>query len=427
MNRLYANVGKRLLDIVRVGLVAIPFLILILLSLLIPGVRLVTKRRLGRDGKPFNEYRLRCPPASLGALIEYISLHRTPALWNILRGQMSFVGPRALKANESLPPEGLKHPRFSVRPGFVCPWWIRVRSNMTFDNEFDVDADYVANLNLKRDAGILLRSALVSVYGKDEIAGNKALSLLGVGIANLTTADAIDHIDHVIKSNGHARLSFVNADSLNKAFTDEAFRNTLNGADMVLADGIGIKLGTRMTKQHIRENVNGTDLFPRLCKHMSKEGQSLYLLGAKAGIPELVREWVQVNHSGVNIAGVRNGYFSDDEEPAIRAAIRDAHPDVLLVAFGAPHQETWIKEHFSELNTHVAIGVGGLFDFYSGNSKRAPVWMREVGIEWIYRLLQEPGRMFKRYLVGNLVFVLRVLRFGKSAKISRSAPRNPLI
>ena len=420
MTRLYAKGGKRVADIVRACLIAIPFLVLNLLALLIPGVRLLTKRRVGRRGAPFAEYRLRCPQTFVGRLLERISFHRTPAIWNIIRGEMSFVGPRAMKQNEPLPPEGLDHPRFSVRPGFVSPWWLRVRSNMTFDNEFDVDADYVAHLSFKHDIGIVLRTMLASAYGKDEEEGDEVFSLLGVEMANLTTADAIAHFDHVIRTGGHERVFFVNADSLNKAFTDDVFLKTLNGGDMVLADGIGIKLGVRMTKQHVRENVNGTDLFPRLCEHMSNEGQSLYLLGAKEGIPERVREWVQTNYPGVNVVGVRNGYFSDKELPEICASIHDAQPDVLLVAFGAPRQEAWIEEHFSKLNTHVAIGVGGLFDFYSGNTPRAPIWMREVGIEWMYRLIQEPRRMFKRYLIGNLVFVLRVLRYGKAARASRS-------
>lgn len=422
MSSVYANGGKRFLDLVRACLIGMPFLVLNLLALLIPGVRVVAKNRIGFRGKPFKEYRLRCPPTGLGHLLELVSFHRTLAIWNIMRGDMSFIGPRAMRQGEALPPEGLDHPRFSVRPGFVSPWWLRVRSNMTFDNEFAVDADYASHISLKHDMGITLRTVLAFAYGKGEAEGDATLELLGVRIANLTTAEAIEHIDRIIQHNGHERIAFVNADSLNKAFKNDSFRDTLNRGDMVLADGIGIKVGCRMTKQHIRENVNGTDLFPRLCAHMSARSQRLYLLGAKAGIPERVRDWVNTHHPGVNIAGVRNGYFSDDETPAICEAIRKARPDVLLVALGAPRQEQWIETYFADLDTHVAIGVGGLFDFYSDTIPRAPVWMREVGIEWVYRLLQEPCRMMKRYLIGNLLFVIRVLRYGKSAPRNTSTP-----
>jgi N-acetylglucosaminyldiphosphoundecaprenol N-acetyl-beta-D-mannosaminyltransferase len=416
VSAIYLSVVKRLLDLAVSLAASVVLLPLMALALLLPGVRLLAKHRVGRKGCAFKEYRLRCPLSGPGRFLERISFHRLPALWNILLGQMSFVGPRALKHDEPLPPEGVAHPRFSLRPGYVNPWWLRVRSNMTFDDEFAVDADYVSGISLKSDLGILVRSVLAAIYGRDEEEGEETLSLLGVHIANLTTADAVACIDSVIKAKGQQQVSFVNADSLNKAYSDEAFRNTLNAGDVVLGDGIGIKLGTRMTRQHIRENVNGTDLFPRLCEHMSREGQSLYLLGAKEGVPERVRDWVRTHHPGVNVVGARNGYFARDEEEDVCAAIRKARPDVLLVAFGAPRQESWIQEHLPKLNTHVAIGVGGLFDFYSGNTPRAPVWMREAGIEWVYRLIQEPRRMFKRYLVGNFVFVIRILKDRRGAE-----------
>jgi N-acetylglucosaminyldiphosphoundecaprenol N-acetyl-beta-D-mannosaminyltransferase len=412
---LYINGGKRALDLACATLVAVPFLLLNLLAMLAPGVRLVVKQRIGLGGRPYVEYRLRCPPTAVGRVLERIGFHRTPAIWNILRGDMSFVGPRALKADEPLPPEGLAHPRFTVRPGLVSPWWLRVRSNMTFDKEFDVDADYATHVSFRHDAGIVLRAALAFAYGKDEAEGDGPLQLLGVRIANLTTSAAIDRIVQTVAEGRQARISFVNADSLNKAFKDRAFRATLNGSDLVLADGIGIKLGARLTEQHIRENVNGTDLFPRLCERMAAQGLRLYLLGAKPDVAELVGDWVALHHPGVQVAGTRNGYFQDADVPAICAAIREARTDVLLVALGAPRQEQWIAAHAAESGARVAIGVGGLFDFYSGKIPRAPVWMREVGIEWVYRLLQEPRRMMKRYLLGNALFVVRVLRYGRCA------------
>ncbi len=415
MSSLYANGGKRFLDIVRATVLAIPLVPLLLLALLLPGIRLVVKARVGQGGQRFTEYRLRCPSNGFGRLLERISFHRTPATWNILRGDMSFVGPRALKPDEPLPPEGLSHPRFSVRPGLVSPWWLRVRSNMTFDREFDVDADYANHVSLKNDAGITLRAVLAFAYGKDEAEGDQPLELLGVRIANMTTAEAIDTIMRTIQEGRQASISFVNADSLNKAFTDAAFRTTLNNSDLVLADGIGIKVGARLTEQHIRENVNGTDLFPRLCMRMAQDERRLYLLGAAPGVAEKVRDWVRQQHPGVQVVGTRNGYFQDGDIDEICSGIKAASPDVLLVALGAPRQEQWIAAHAAETGTHVAIGVGGLFDFYSGNIPRAPVWMREVGIEWMYRLLQEPRRMMKRYLIGNLLFVIRVLRFGRYA------------
>ncbi len=411
MSRIYPIFMKRVLDLCVVIPSMLFFFPLIAISFLIPGVRLRKKRRVGRKAKPFNEYRLRCPSAGIGHTLQRISFHRLPALWNIFCGQMSFIGPQALREDEPLPGEGSAHPRFTLRPGYVGPWWVRERSNMRFDDQFSVDTDYVQNVSLKADAGIFLRATLARIYGKDvAVEYKETLSLLGVRVDNLTTAEAIARIDQAIQGKSTVRVSFVNADSLNKAFSDEAFCRVLNSSDLVLGDGIGIKLGAKLTQQFIRENVNGTDLFPRLCEHMSQNKQRLYLLGAKDGIPQRVRDWVNGNHSGVCVCGTRNGFFQPSENDEVCQGIRDAQPDVLLVAQGAPRQETWIRDNMDSLGTPVAIGVGGLFDFYSGQTARAPIWMREAGVEWLYRLIQEPRRMFKRYLVGNFVFILRVLR-----------------
>jgi N-acetylglucosaminyldiphosphoundecaprenol N-acetyl-beta-D-mannosaminyltransferase len=420
MNGIYAKLIKRLLDVflaIAISLVLLPFL---LLSLLIPGVRMIAKRRIGRQGLIFGEYRLHCPASGPGRVLERISFHRIPALWNIIHGQMSFIGPRALEVDDALPAEGVEHVRFRVRPGYISAWWLRVRTNMTFDDEFSVDASYVTEMSLKRDAGIALRAVPALLYGRHPSGGEATLSLLGVRIANLQMAAAIERIERAIKERSPAKVYFVNADSLNKAFRDATFRTVLNAGDIVLGDGIGVNIGARLTKQHIRENVNGTDMFPRLCERMARERQRLYLLGAKEGIAERVSDWVRTRHPGVILAGVRNGYFSDDETDNVCAAVRASGADVLLVAFGAPRQEAWIHENFANLGVCVAIGVGGLFDFYSGSIPRAPVWMREVGIEWIYRLIQEPRRMYKRYLVGNFLFMLRVLRHGRVVRSHRS-------
>jgi len=416
MSKLYASVGKRLLDLFFALLLALILFPMIGISLLIPGVRLLRKRRLGRDVKPFDEVRLRCPLEGFGHTLERISFHRLPALWNILVGQMSFIGPRALKDGE-IRPEEIGHIRFSVRPGFISPWWVRVRSNMTFDTEFSIDAEYVQKLSVKQDVGILFRAVLASLYGKEEVTEyTETLSLLGITMNNTTTADAIALMDQKIREKTKTRVSFVNADSLNKAFTGSDFRDVINSSDLVLGDGIGIKIGTKLTKQAIKENVNGTDLFPRLCEHMSKNEQRLYLLGSKEGIPERVRDWIEKEHPGVKVVGVRNGFFQASENDEVCEQIRNSEADLLLVAQGAPRQETWIHDNMDALGVSVAIGVGGLFDFYSGQNKRAPLWMREAGLEWVYRLILEPRRMFKRYILGNVVFITRVLRYGKRSR-----------
>ena len=155
-------------------------------------------------------------------------------------------------------------------------------------------------------------------------------------------------------------------------------------------------------------NINGTDLFPRLCEKAATEGVSLFLLGAKPGVAEAVSENMRKRFPALSIAGVRDGYFKPEETGQVLDEINSSNADILLVAFGAPKQELWLAEHRHKLTACVYLGVGGLFDFYSGRLPRAPVWMREIGMEWTWRLLQEPGRMWRRYLIGNPLFLYRV-------------------
>ena len=234
------------------------------------------------------------------------------------------------------------------------------------------------------------------------------LSLLGVGIDNITTVDTLDLIDASIVRREALPLAFVNADCLNKAVDDRAYRRTLASMARVLPDGIGVKLGARMGGLRIRENVNGTDLFPLLCERLSREGRRLCLYGAAPGVAADVAAWVGRHYPGVTMCGAFDGFTLAAEDVVDR--IRDAQPDVLLVALGAPRQEQWIATHAAATGVPVAIGVGGLFDFYSGRIPRAPMWMRRTGLEWVYRLWQEPRRMWRRYLVGNVVFLARVWR-----------------
>jgi len=232
--------------------------------------------------------------------------------------------------------------------------------------------------------------------------------LLGVDIDNLTTAETLDRIDATIAASGSLPLAFVNADCLNKAVLDAAYRTTLSSMALVLPDGIGVKLGARMSGLRIRDNVNGTDLFPLLCERLARSGRRLFLYGAAPGVADGVAAWVKRHHPDAVVCGTLDGFTASAGDAAQR--IRDAHPDVVLVALGAPLQERWMAAHGAQTGAHVVMGVGGLFDFYSGRIPRAPMWMRRLSVEWMYRLWQEPRRMWRRYLIGNVVFLVRVWR-----------------
>lgn len=233
--------------------------------------------------------------------------------------------------------------------------------------------------------------------------------IAGIRLLNLAMDDVVTAIMSAVKLGVRTRVAFVNADCVNIAARDAGYRECLKKSDWVCVDGIGMKIAGRILGREICDNVNGTDLFPRLCAELAAGGHSLYLLGARPGIAARVADWAQVRYPGLRIAGARSGYWSAYEEACAIEAIREARPDVLLVAMGAPLQEKWLQRNLEATGATVGIGVGGLFDFYSGRIPRAPLWLRRLGGEWIYRLLQEPGRMWRRYIVGNPVFLLRVL------------------
>ncbi len=247
-------------------------------------------------------------------------------------------------------------------------------------------------------------------YGDGVALAPDRFDFLGIPINNLTMDEAVEGI---VRKTDHAEPSqvcFVNADCVNIAFRDAEYKSILRSCGMVLADGIGVKLAGKILNRNIRQNVNGTDMLPVLCKALEERGKTIYLLGGKPGVATDVAVWMKRQFATLEICGHRHGFFTDRELPDVLAEIRSASPAVLLVAFGAPKQEKWIRAHLRETGAAVVIGTGGLFDFYSGRIPRAPVWMREIGMEWIYRFWQEPRRMWRRYFVGNFVFLARVLR-----------------
>jgi N-acetylglucosaminyldiphosphoundecaprenol N-acetyl-beta-D-mannosaminyltransferase len=171
-----------------------------------------------------------------------------------------------------------------------------------------------------------------------------------------------------------------------------------------------MRLAGKLLNRNIRQNVNGTDLLPSLCKVLERDGLGIFLLGGRPGIAEDVERWMSRSFPKLPVCGTQHGFFSDEQVPSILAKIKASSAKVLLVAFGVPRQDKWINDHLGGTGAMVAMGVGGLFDFYSGRIPRAATWIREIGMEWVYRFWQEPRRMWRRYFVGNFVFLSRVMR-----------------
>jgi N-acetylglucosaminyldiphosphoundecaprenol N-acetyl-beta-D-mannosaminyltransferase len=236
------------------------------------------------------------------------------------------------------------------------------------------------------------------------------IEIRGLRLLNLALDDAVTAIESAVLGGKETHVAFVNADCVNIAANDQAYRKRLAKMDWVFVDGIGMRIAGRLLKQPVCDNVNGTDLFPHLCAALARHGRSLYLLGGRPGIAEAAADWARSHYPGIQVAGCRDGFFDTEKEDAVITEIRSHRPDVLLVGMGAPAQEAWIARHAAATGATVTLGVGGLFDYYSGRIPRAPSWMRRLGLEWIFRLLQEPGRLWRRYLVGNVVFLARIGR-----------------
>jgi exopolysaccharide biosynthesis WecB/TagA/CpsF family protein len=200
---------------------------------------------------------------------------------------------------------------------------------------------------------------------------------------------------------------FVNAHCVNVAARDAAYAALLEQAPFLFADGFGMSLAARFAGLRLEHNVNGTDLFPVLCRTAAAAGVPIALLGARPGVAQACADRMQRSHPGLRVAWTGHGYLDRAEELAAIDAMNASGAKVVFVAKGVPAQERWIAAHRARLEAPVVLGVGALFDFYSGTVRRAPRLVRRLRSEWVYRLAREPRRMAGRYLLGNPAFLAR--------------------
>jgi exopolysaccharide biosynthesis WecB/TagA/CpsF family protein len=210
-------------------------------------------------------------------------------------------------------------------------------------------------------------------------------------------------------------VNFVNAHCVNLATRHDDYATTLRDSDALLPDGSGIRLAARLAGTDTGDNLNGTDLFPDVCERAAARGTPIFLLGGSPGIAAAAAATMQARLPGLKVAGTQHGYFSDSENDDIVAMINASGAAILFVGFGVPRQELWIARHRDQIDVPLLLGVGGLFDYYSGRIPRAPLLLRRLGCEWLWRLWQEPQRLAGRYLVGNFVFIGHALRHAYQA------------
>ena len=240
-----------------------------------------------------------------------------------------------------------------------------------------------------------------------------------VAIARLGREAAIHRLLAVPGSGSRLAVAFANAHGLLLAMDDPAFAKTLSRF-LVLNDGIGAEIGARiLSGTGFEDNLNGTDFVPALLE-AAPHGTRVYLFGARPEVVEKAAAIFAARHPAVCICGWRSGYFGEDEIPQIVADINAAHPDILLVAMGNPRQEFLIERLWADLTVPLALGVGALFDFTAGEVTRAPSVLRHNGLEWVYRLWQEPRRLGQRYTTGIIRYLWKILRLKLSGKSARA-------
>ena len=206
---------------------------------------------------------------------------------------------------------------------------------------------------------------------------------------------------------GQRTVFFYNAHCANVRATDVGYSQSLARADQILPDGIGIDLAARMQGDELTANLNGTDLLPPLLTAAARQGKSVFLFGARPGTAEKAARHLATQIPGLRIAGTLNGYEGALDADTAIDTINASEADILLVAMGVPVQELWLDRFGPKLLPDLRMAVGGLFDFWAGNVRRAPLWVRKSKCEWVWRLAMEPTRMAKRYLLGNFAFLWR--------------------
>jgi N-acetylglucosaminyldiphosphoundecaprenol N-acetyl-beta-D-mannosaminyltransferase len=242
--------------------------------------------------------------------------------------------------------------------------------------------------------------------------------VLGVRVDRVTREQALEHVERMMALRRASaavqrcqQVVTVNTEFVMAAQHDSDFREAINGAALVIADGIGIVWASYLSKTHVPERITGIDTVTALAKRCAASGYRMYLLGAAPGVAEQAAARLQAIAPGLAIAGTHAGSPAPAEEDAIIERIRVANADVLCVAYGAPAQDLWIYRNLARLPVAVAMGVGGAFDFLAGRQRRAPRIMQRLGLEWLYRLYREPWR-WKRMLVIPR-FMLYVLLKGR--------------
>jgi N-acetylglucosaminyldiphosphoundecaprenol N-acetyl-beta-D-mannosaminyltransferase len=242
----------------------------------------------------------------------------------------------------------------------------------------------------------------------------KTVDILGVPVDNVTMKEAVDIVKGFIAGDGVHSIYTPNAEIMMAAQRDAGLKNILVNADLLVADGAGVVLASKILRRRVREKVSGIDLIKETLSAFMENGTRYFLFGSKPGVSEEAAKNILQDYPGIVIAGCKDGYFTAEEEEGIINRINASNTDILLVALGAPKQEKWIAGHMHQLNVKVCIGVGGSLDILAGKVELAPEFFRKNGLEWLFRLCKEPKRA--KRMLDLPRYILRVLWSGVSGR-----------
>lgn len=235
----------------------------------------------------------------------------------------------------------------------------------------------------------------------------RSLEILGVKVHRLSMHEALARLDALLDENKFHQVVTLGTEMIMHAQEDAEYRELVAQADLVVPDSAGVVWASRRTGYPLAERVPGVEMIPRLAELPSGRKPRVFLLGAAPGVADEAARVLRERH-GLNVVGSYHGYFQDDTE-AIEA-VRAARPEILLAALGFPRQEKWMRQHAPELGVRAGIGVGGSFDVFAGKVQRAPAWMCNMGLEWLYRLLKQPARCMRMLALPR--FMLQVVGSG---------------
>ena len=245
---------------------------------------------------------------------------------------------------------------------------------------------------------------------------NERIQILGITIDPLTMKETVDAVEQYVLKKHPLHLMGVNADKINQCYEDEKIKKIVNESGIINADGASVVLASKFLGAPVPERVAGIDLMQNLLELSNKKGYSVYFFGAKEVILQDMLKAFKQRYPDLDVVGYRNGYFSPEDEEKIQEDIKDRKPDFVFVGITSPKKEYIIQSFMDNGINAVFMGVGGSFDVLSGHIKRAPLWMQKLNLEWLFRVANEPKRLFKRYFVGNVTFIKRVLDEKRKSK-----------